>query len=81
MGKWQHFVYQCAVGAMNKNREYDKIPCFSYLSDYTIYGGEGFWGETGCFSNKSKVFKAKKMLWYYQKNYDITGLVQPEVFS
>jgi hypothetical protein len=38
---------------MNKNREYDKIPCFSYLSGYTIYGGESFWRETGYFSNIS----------------------------
>ncbi len=40
-----------------KNRKNDKIPCFSYLSGYTIYCGEGVWHETGYFSipNRSKV--------------------------
>ncbi len=32
-------------------------------------------------SNISKVFRAKKLLRYFKKNYDIKGFVQPEVLS
>ena len=47
-----------------KNRENDKIPCFSYLSGYTIYCGKDFWRGTGYFSILR--FSSFQKIWYIQ---------------
>jgi hypothetical protein len=47
---------------MNKKHGYDKIPCFSYLSGYTIYGGEGVWRETGDLLQQIKGFWSQKIV-------------------